>query len=261
MQDVLMSTFIVDGLSAISMKIGNPVMLESYTCAMCNESWGMSSYGRGMVGIQSDKDLKESIVINIPNLEDDGYTCEKVTAEYEGNLQDSQLDEIHLVHQITMNLDNEYDEEDVQNVYDETVPSFKAGEYLKPKGKALPLIKYPMYSNVLWNIRGLNRTPKQNKVRQVINEHNLKVCAIIESHVDIWKLDRVCVKVCKNWKWTSNGSFYLKGSRIIIEWNDDGVDVMIMICMSQVIHTQVILKADQRALGCTFMYKANSYDS
>ncbi|GJR02948.1 hypothetical protein Tco_0525932 [Tanacetum coccineum] len=56
---------------------GNPLMLDSYTCTMCNESWGMSSYGRAMVGIQSDKDLKESIVIAIPNLKDDGYTYEK----------------------------------------------------------------------------------------------------------------------------------------------------------------------------------------
>nr|GEW29591.1 hypothetical protein [Tanacetum cinerariifolium] len=37
-----------------------------------------------------------------------------------------------------------------------------------------------------------------------------------------------CKKVCSRWKWTSNGSLCSKGSRIILGWNDDLVDVMIM---------------------------------
>ncbi|GKB74189.1 hypothetical protein Tco_0935601 [Tanacetum coccineum] len=50
-----------------------------------------------------------------------------------------------------------------------------------------------MYSVASWNIRGLNRTPKQREVRQVINENNLNVCAILESHVDIGKLEKLFV--------------------------------------------------------------------
>ena len=62
--------------------------------------------------------------------------------------------------------------------------------------QALPLMMFPMYSIASWNIRGLNCTPKQSEVRQVINENSLNVCAILESHVDISKLERVCAKVC-----------------------------------------------------------------
>ncbi|GJX90326.1 zinc knuckle CX2CX4HX4C containing protein [Tanacetum coccineum] len=41
------------------------------------------------------------------------------------------------------------------------------------------------------------------------------------------------------WKWTSNGSLCSKGSRIILGWNDDLVEVMIMSQTNQVMHVQV----------------------
>ncbi|GJS64707.1 putative RNA-directed DNA polymerase, partial [Tanacetum coccineum] len=116
-----------------------------------------------------------------------------------------------------------------------------------------------MYSVASWNIRGLNRTPKQREVRQVINENNLNVCAILESHVDIGKLEKVCSKVCSKWEWTSNASYCRKGSRIILGWNDDEVDVMVLTRSSQVIHTQIMLKADRKVLFCSFIYASNSY--
>ncbi|GKC42509.1 zinc knuckle CX2CX4HX4C containing protein [Tanacetum coccineum] len=68
---------------------------------------------------------------------------------------------------------------------------------------------------------GLNRSPKQKEVRQVVNENNLSVCAILESHVDVATIYDTCKKVCSRWKWTSNGSLCSKGSRIILRWNDD----------------------------------------
>ncbi|GJY38271.1 RNA-directed DNA polymerase, eukaryota, reverse transcriptase zinc-binding domain protein [Tanacetum coccineum] len=118
-----------------------------------------------------------------------------------------------------------------------------------------------MYSIASWNIRGLNHTPKQKEVRQVMNENCLNVCAILESHVDIGKLEKVCSKVCNRWKWSSNRSFCSKGSRIILGWNDDIVDVLVLSCSSQEMHTQIILKSDHKALFCTFVYASNSYDT
>lgn len=105
------------------------------------------------------------------------------------------------------------------------------------KGQALPVMMFPMYSIASWNIRGLNRTPKQSEVRQVIIENLLNVCAILESHVDVSKLEKVCAKVCGKWEWTFNGSLCTKGSRIILGWNDDVVDVMVLSSSSQAMHT------------------------
>ncbi|GKA98105.1 hypothetical protein Tco_0825999 [Tanacetum coccineum] len=67
-----------------------------------------------------------------------------------------------------------------------------------------------------WNIRGLNRTPKQSEVPQVVNENQLSVCAILESHVDLSALSKVCSKVFCSWDWTSNASLCPFGCRIIV---------------------------------------------
>ncbi|GKG23346.1 hypothetical protein Tco_0391382, partial [Tanacetum coccineum] len=72
MHDVLMAGFTGDGLSIIASKIGNPIMLDSYTCTMCNESWGRSSFSRATIEVQAEVKLKESVVIVVPNLNGEG---------------------------------------------------------------------------------------------------------------------------------------------------------------------------------------------
>ncbi|GKB24097.1 putative RNA-directed DNA polymerase, eukaryota, reverse transcriptase zinc-binding domain protein, partial [Tanacetum coccineum] len=107
------------------------------------------------------------------------------------------------------------------------------------------------------NIRGLNRTPKQSEVRQVVSENQLSVCAILESHVDINTLATICSKVFQNWEWTSNANLSNKGCRIILGWNKDVVDVIVMAQTNHVIHAKVIHRADQKAICCTFIYAGN----
>lgn len=58
-------------------------MMDSYTSSMCNASWGRNSFARVIVEVQSDRERKESMVIALPNLEDDGFTRETGTSEYE----------------------------------------------------------------------------------------------------------------------------------------------------------------------------------
>nr|GEV60475.1 hypothetical protein [Tanacetum cinerariifolium] len=50
--------FSEDGLSAIAIKLGTPIMLDSYTSHMCMQSWGSSSYARVMIELQADVELK-----------------------------------------------------------------------------------------------------------------------------------------------------------------------------------------------------------
>ncbi|GKB66738.1 hypothetical protein Tco_0928150, partial [Tanacetum coccineum] len=67
-------------------------------------------------------------------------------------------------------------------------------------------VRFPMFSIAAWNIRGLNRTPKQSEVHQVVSENQLSVYAILESHVDVSLLSDVCSWVFKSWEWTSNAN-------------------------------------------------------
>nr|GEV55973.1 hypothetical protein [Tanacetum cinerariifolium] len=65
------------------MDIGTPLMLDLYTSDMCIQSWGRSSYARDLIKIRADVELKDTIVVAMPKLNEEGfYTC-TVRVEYE----------------------------------------------------------------------------------------------------------------------------------------------------------------------------------
>nr|GEX90888.1 hypothetical protein [Tanacetum cinerariifolium] len=71
-----------------------------------------------------------------------------------------------------------------------------------------------------WNIKGLNCAPKQKEVRHVVNENNFSICAILESHVDVAVVYDTCKKVML---------------------------------------VQINIRADNKALFCSFIYADNYY--
>ena len=105
----------------------------------------------------------------------------------------------------------------------------------------------------------MNQSPKQNEVRQIISENKLSVCAILESHVATSRLEVLCSKVFRNWDWTSNGHLCSKGSRIVLGWNQDEIDLTVISMDDQVIHVCIRFKADLRELFCSFIYAHNRY--
>ncbi|GKE80398.1 reverse transcriptase domain-containing protein [Tanacetum coccineum] len=74
---------IFDGLSVMDSKLGNPIMIDSYTSSMCLESWGHTDYDHVLIDNRVDQDLKEGMVIVIPNVEDDGEVLHTVRVKYE----------------------------------------------------------------------------------------------------------------------------------------------------------------------------------
>lgn len=79
-----------------------------------------------------------------------------------------------------------------------------------------------------WNIRGLNKVVKQKEVLEVIKNNNLDMCGILESHVSVWKLKKICDKIFKRWDWVSNCNSYVGGTRIIVGWNVNKFDLMVL---------------------------------
>ncbi|GJT29394.1 RNA-directed DNA polymerase, eukaryota, reverse transcriptase zinc-binding domain protein, partial [Tanacetum coccineum] len=60
------------------------------------------------------------------------------------------------------------------------------------------------------------------------------------------------------WKWTSNEMACSKGSRIILGWNPDIVNVVIILFNDQVMHACIVFKAEKE-LFCSFIYAHNRY--
>ncbi|GJT77079.1 retrotransposon protein, putative, ty1-copia subclass [Tanacetum coccineum] len=75
--------FSKDGLSAIAMKLGTPLMLDSYTSDMCLQSWGRSGYARVMIELRADMELKDNIMVVMPKIIGEGYYTCTVCVEYE----------------------------------------------------------------------------------------------------------------------------------------------------------------------------------
>ncbi|GKC32427.1 hypothetical protein Tco_1039721, partial [Tanacetum coccineum] len=61
--NIPITAFTEEGFSAITTKLGTPLMLDAYTPALCAESWGRLSYARAMVELQVDIDLKDTLVV------------------------------------------------------------------------------------------------------------------------------------------------------------------------------------------------------
>lgn len=93
----------------------------------------------------------------------------------------------------------------------------------------------------------------------MLHENNLSVCGILESHVDVSKLQAICEKVFHRWEWNSNGHLCKKGSRIILGWDPDSIDMMVIASSDQVMHTQIVVKQDNKAFFCSFIYADNNY--
>ncbi|GJS75844.1 hypothetical protein Tco_0725725 [Tanacetum coccineum] len=55
-----------DRLSDIATKLSYPLLLDSYTAAMCTNYWGRASYARAMVELRAYSELKDTIVVVVP---------------------------------------------------------------------------------------------------------------------------------------------------------------------------------------------------
>ncbi|GJV08975.1 zinc knuckle CX2CX4HX4C containing protein [Tanacetum coccineum] len=83
LHDIPIQVFEEDSISLIATFIGKPVMLDSYTSSMCNDSWGRSSFARCLIEVNSEADLVDVVTIGIPSLSEDDFTKETIRVEYE----------------------------------------------------------------------------------------------------------------------------------------------------------------------------------
>ncbi|GKA58730.1 hypothetical protein Tco_0758043 [Tanacetum coccineum] len=74
--DVSLVAYTSDGLRLMAVKIGFPMMLDSYTNNMCLDSWGRSSYAISLIEINACNEFKDNLVMVVPKLEGRGYTKE-----------------------------------------------------------------------------------------------------------------------------------------------------------------------------------------
>ncbi|KAJ9536687.1 hypothetical protein OSB04_un000160 [Centaurea solstitialis] len=97
-----------------------------------------------------------------------------------------------------------------------------------------------------WNIRGLNSPDKQREVKSFIRLNDVNFFAVLESHLS-----------CE-WSWVSNQSVSLHGTRIILAWDSNVMDVMVIESHTQFMHCEVRLRGDTQSWFCSVVYGANN---
>ncbi|KAJ9557074.1 hypothetical protein OSB04_011688 [Centaurea solstitialis] len=80
--------------------------------------------------------------------------------------------------------------------------------------------------------------------------------ASAQTHVKADNLASICEYVFGSWKWVSNSSVSDLGTRILIAWDEDTVDVMVIDTHAQYIHCFVKLRG-QASFFITIVYGAN----
>ncbi|GJY07016.1 hypothetical protein Tco_0374070 [Tanacetum coccineum] len=239
-------------LSLIATQIGKPVMLDAFTSTMCADPWGRMGYARALIEVSAEKELKQNPLWLFTEEEvqvtmeqnTDGFTTvtnrkkkgkqpqtnharkieglklnkPKATFVYRHQISEpartmeTNSDDIDL-----FTLKNQFDSlRDQDDLLKENEVGETSSAYAMNKDTNLNEDSESVFEEV-----GLNRTPKQSEVRHVVNENRLSICAILESHVDISALSKVCSKVFRSWDWTSNANLCTKGCRIILGWNLD----------------------------------------
>ncbi|GJS30643.1 sugar transport protein 13, partial [Tanacetum coccineum] len=81
-----------------------------------------------------------------------------------------------------------------------------------------------------------------------------------ESHVADSNLHKMCSLVFRHWDWSSNGAWCNKGTRIILGWNHNDVDIMVVTQDDQAVHARVWLKLEKKEVFCSFIYAHNRYN-
>ncbi|XP_024976366.1 uncharacterized protein LOC112514263 [Cynara cardunculus var. scolymus] len=114
-----------------------------------------------------------------------------------------------------------------------------------------------MTSCASWNTRGLCNLSHQRAFRDLIRVSNLQICAALESRALVSNLPPICEKVFGSWTWTSNGTLCSRGTRIIVSWNPDHVDMMLLNATDQVMHFQAKIRDSSKILFLSFVYADN----
>ncbi|GKD42948.1 zinc knuckle CX2CX4HX4C containing protein [Tanacetum coccineum] len=71
------------GLELISAKVGSLMRLDAHTNFICLNSWGRSDYARALMEMSADKPLVDSVDIDIPRDDGNGYTTANIWIEFE----------------------------------------------------------------------------------------------------------------------------------------------------------------------------------
>ncbi|GKB48843.1 hypothetical protein Tco_0899596, partial [Tanacetum coccineum] len=278
------------GLSLITSQIGNPIMLDAYTSVMCQKSWGRNSYARALVEVSSLNPLQDSLVVAIPFPDGSRHSLESIEVEYEwtpprcetckifDHVDDACPIRVKVAVQSQVagmkltkpKLNLVYKVVNKQRTHEGTSSQPVEHQFKQPPKHAEkenlvslsnsfetfnefedgPPIKKVYGSTIVDNLLSDDEEDIENVDDETINASTKNVSKGASTPSQ---------EVFKRWNWTSNNLSCMKSSRIIMGWNPDILNVVVIASDDQVMHTCVLFKADKKEVVCSVVYAHNNY--
>nr|XP_043612385.1 uncharacterized protein LOC122584236 [Erigeron canadensis] len=250
----------------LATKISRPIALDDYTSSMCSESWGHSSFALALIELDAENEVKTELIVGIPNMIGDGFTKQVIKIEYQWKpprcatckVFNHESDQCPKLPKQTTQVEFTQDE-----------GGFTMISRKKKKGKVVQQERHIEKVNED-PFAGLSRNQQDesdDEIECVIDKREIearfKVSADPEGAStpvsEMPHLDRIFGNVFPHWNWTSNAHVCGKNSRIIIGWDPNIADLMVLSLSDQVIHSQIIFKANRKVVLCSFVYAHNIY--
>lgn len=108
-----------------------------------------------------------------------------------------------------------------------------------------------------WNVRGFSKALKHKIVHSFLKEHQLALCALLETKLEENRLLEVMQWNFTSWKGVHNFEEHEAG-RIAILWNPQLIEVTVMGIHDQVIHLCVTCKVSSKTFYVSFVYGLHS---
>lgn len=107
-----------------------------------------------------------------------------------------------------------------------------------------------------WNVRDLNGPLTQNKVADLVRQHNLTIFGLVETKLMLDRIHSFMHRKFRDWSWCSNLNT-VEGGRILIMWNPLLVDCNPRDITKQAVHCSIVDKTTSKKFACSFVYGFN----
>ncbi|GJT83821.1 RNA-directed DNA polymerase, eukaryota, reverse transcriptase zinc-binding domain protein [Tanacetum coccineum] len=110
----------------------------------------------------------------------------------------------------------------------------------------------------MWNIRSMNQKKKQEAVLNFIQSGKISICGIVETHLKPSNISKAANKAFGGWDWVSNSIHSTNSCRILVGWDRNKVNIMVVHMTKQVMLTVVEVLNPKQKFFCSFVYASNS---
>ncbi|GJU96907.1 RNA-directed DNA polymerase, eukaryota, reverse transcriptase zinc-binding domain protein [Tanacetum coccineum] len=288
MHNVPVVAYYGDGLSLIATQVGRPIMLDTFTSEKCADPWGLLGFARALIEVGADKELKQEVIMAIPNedeqqvnkqekeVEEDGFTSvshRRKKGKQHTNTNQKQSDGLKMnkpkvmVWQKTNQIAHKPDKE--ASDMDDT-------DMVKLKNNFNVLQNQDnMFNENNVETSGTNKVPSTGCDSDTPSagpdkEDNWfasRITKTTDNDSDSEDIEELILEDpitkdtgSKSEKGASTPYIEVPNSHVAsARWNHSEVDLVLISQDDQVVHTRIWFKADQKEFFCSFVYAYNRY--